>query len=113
MLRTERRVGDDQDRLPGDLQRGFARRSNLVGMATAWVIRFGRYGERDSWALKHGCSGRSWAEVPDLTNVTTRQQVAQIVIDTYPGSDALIANYTGQLWALRDRSSPTTCSLCR
>ena len=75
-------------------------------MATAWVIRSGRYGERDSWALKHGCSGGGWAEVPDLTNVTTREQVAQIVVDTYPGSDALIANYTGQLWALRGRVQP-------
>jgi restriction system protein len=75
-------------------------------MATAWVIRPGRYGERDSWALKHGCSGGGWAEVPDLTDATTRDQVAQIVIDTYPGSDALIANYTGQLWALRGRVQP-------
>jgi restriction system protein len=75
-------------------------------MATAWVIRSGRYGERDSWALKQGCSGGGWAEVPDLTNVTTREQVAQIVLDTYPGSDALIANYTGQLWALRGRVQP-------
>jgi restriction system protein len=57
--------------------------------------------------LKHGCSGGGWAEVPDLTNVTTRQQVAQSVIDTYPGPDELIANYTNQLWALRDRVQPT------
>jgi restriction system protein len=75
-------------------------------MAIAWVIRSGKYGERDSWALKHGCSGGGWAEVPDLSNVATREQVAQIVIDTYPGSDALIANYTGQLWALRGRVQP-------
>jgi len=47
-----------------------------------------------------------WAEVSDLTNVATREQVAQIVIDTYPGSDALIANYTGQLWAPRGRVQP-------
>jgi restriction system protein len=75
-------------------------------MATAWVIRSGRYGERDSWALKHGCSGGGWAEVPDLTKATSRDQVARIVTDTYPGSDALIANYTGQLWALRGRIQP-------
>ncbi len=75
-------------------------------MATAWVIRSGRYGERDSWALQHGCSGGGWAEVPDLTHATTRDRVAQIVVDTYPGSAALIANYTGQLWALRGRVQP-------
>jgi hypothetical protein len=88
------------------LQRGIRRHLYLGGMATAWMIRSGRYGERDSWALKHGCSGDGWAEVPDLTNVTTRDQVVQIITDTYPGSDALIANYTGQLWVLRGRVQP-------
>jgi restriction system protein len=75
-------------------------------MATAWVIRSGRYGERDSWALTHGYSGGGWAEVPDLTDATTREQVAQIVADTYSGSHGLIANYTGQVWALRGRVQP-------
>jgi restriction system protein len=75
-------------------------------MAMAWVIRSGRYGERDSWALDHGYSGGGWAELPDLTNATTREQVAQIVADTYSGPDGLIANYTGQVWALRGRIQP-------
>jgi restriction system protein len=75
-------------------------------MAMAWVIRSGRYGERDSWALTHGYSGGGWAELPDLTNATTREQVAQIVTDTYPGPDAMIANYAGQVWALRGRIHP-------
>jgi restriction system protein len=75
-------------------------------MVTAWVIRSGKYGERDSWALNHGYSGGGWEEAPDLTNATTRDQIAEIVTDTYPGSDALIANYTGQLWALRGRVQP-------
>jgi hypothetical protein len=54
------------------------------------------------------CSGGGWAEVPDLSNSTTREQVAQIVIDAYPGGSALTANYTGtgQLWALRNRIKP-------
>ena len=75
-------------------------------MAVAWVIRSGRYGERDAWALRRGCSGGGWAEVPDLTAATAREQVARIVADTYAGSAALVANYTGQLWALRGRIRP-------
>ncbi len=76
-------------------------------MVMAWVIRSGKYGERDNWALRNNCSGGGWAEVPDLSNSTTREQVARVVADTYPGSsDALIANYTGQLWALRGRIQP-------
>jgi restriction system protein len=81
-------------------------RPTLVGMATAWVIRSGRRGERDTWALENGYSGGGWAEVPDLTSATVRDQIARIVTSTYPGSDALIANYTGQLWALRGRVQP-------
>lgn len=76
-------------------------------MVTAWVIRSGKYGERDNWALRNNCSGGGWAEIPDLSKSTTREQVAQVVADTYPGSsDPLIANYTGQLWALRGRIQP-------
>jgi len=38
-----------------------------VAVAGAWVIRSGRYGERDQWALDNGVSGGGWKEVPDLT----------------------------------------------
>jgi restriction system protein len=87
-----------------DPQRSHPLHPNLVGMVTAWVIRSGKYGERDDWALRNNCSGGGWAEVSDLSNSTTREQVAQIVTNTYTGSsDVLIANYTGQLWALRGR----------
>jgi restriction system protein len=76
-------------------------------MTTAWVIRSGKYGERDNWAIRNSYSGGGWHEVPDLSNSTTREHVAQVVTDTYSGSsDALIANYTGQLWALRGRIQP-------
>lgn len=70
----------------------------------AWVIRSGRHGERDAWALQSGCSGGGWAEVPDLTAYSTRDQVAQVVADTFKGSsDSKVANFAGQLWALRGR----------
>jgi len=32
-------------------------------MTNAWVIRAGRVGERDTWALQHGFSGGGWYEV--------------------------------------------------
>lgn len=73
-------------------------------MAQAWVIRSGRYGERDSWALQHGFSGGGWSEVPDLTPCSSRDDVARVVGATFHGdSDAKLANTTGQLWALRSR----------
>ena len=73
-------------------------------MTKAWVIRSGRYGERDSWALENGVSGGGWMEVQDLTICQTREDVAVIVAAAFGGeSDGLIANYTGQMWALRGR----------
>ena len=33
-------------------------------MTHAWVIRSGRHGERDAWAMQSACSGGGWAERP-------------------------------------------------
>jgi restriction system protein len=49
-------------------------------MTHAWVIRSGRHGERDAWALQSGCSGGGWAEVQDLTGCSTRDDVAHVTI---------------------------------
>lgn len=73
-------------------------------MTSAWVIRSGRHGERDAWALANGCSGGGWHEVPDLTPYTTREQVAAAVASAFGGAGGgRIANYAGQMWALRGR----------
>lgn len=73
-------------------------------MAGAWVIRSGRYGERDQWALDNGLSGGGWKEVPDLGSCTSREDVGEVVRATWPSAaEGMISNYTGQLWALRHR----------
>lgn len=70
----------------------------------AWVIRSGRSGERDSWALENGFSGGGWKEIPDLGSYSTKEQVAHVVAQTFAGaSQGKIANFGGQLWALRGR----------
>src|SRR5579875_2632676 len=73
-------------------------------MATAWVVRAGRNGERDSWALLNNCTGGGWQEVPDLGPYDSRAAIADLVAATYPQPSW--ANYTGQLWALRGRMQP-------
>lgn len=70
----------------------------------AWVIRSGRYGERDEWALENETSGGGWREVPDLTQATSREDVEAIVNETYAQDPAgARTNFTSQLWALRGR----------
>lgn len=76
-------------------------------MAGAWVIRSGKYGERDQWALDNGLSGGGWEEVPDLAGCVSREDISDVVRATWPiAAEGMISNYTGQLWALRNRIEP-------
>jgi len=76
-------------------------------MTHAWVNRSGRHGERDSWAIEAGCSGGGWGEVPDLSSFSTREAVVELTNDVFKGApDGKIANFAGQLWALRGRIEP-------
>lgn len=68
----------------------------------AWVLRSGRYGEREQWCLDHGWAGGGWDDVPDLADVTTRQKLADLLDKTYPDEKpGMRSNATGQLWRLR------------
>lgn len=78
-----------------------------VTLAGAWVIRSGKHGEREQWALDNGVSGGGWAEVPDLTGCTSRADIGAVVSATWPTApEGMLSNYTGQLWALRNRIEP-------
>lgn len=73
-------------------------------MTNAWVIRAGRYGERDEWALANSCSGGGWHELPDLTPFRTREQIIGVTTQSFPGApQGRLNTYGGQLWALRGR----------
>jgi len=73
-------------------------------VANAWVIRSGRFGERDEWALEHGVSGGGWREVPDLSAASDRPAVEAIVSAAFANEPAGTRHsYTGQMWALRGR----------
>ena len=74
---------------------------------TAWIIRGGRTGEREQWALENGLAGGGFHEVADMTAATNREQVGALVAAGLPDAPGgRIANYTGQLWAMRELISP-------
>lgn len=74
---------------------------------TAWIIRAGRYGEREQWALESGMSGADYHEVADLTPATTKDKVRAAVSAAFPNAPlGRQANFSGQLWALRDSVKP-------
>lgn len=77
-------------------------------MATAtprvWIVRAGRHGERENWALDNQVAGGGFREVADLSKATARDAVADLVRVGFPDAGpGLVANYAGQLWALRER----------
>ena len=76
-------------------------------MGSAWVIRAGRTGERETWALQHGVSGGGWKEVADLTDCTTKERIAAAVHTAFPNEKpGMLNNALGQLLALRTRIVP-------
>jgi restriction system protein len=73
----------------------------------AWIVRAGKRGERDDWCLMNGLASGGFHEVGDLTAAGTREQVREAVKRSFPGASAASqADFTGQLWALRDTIAP-------
>lgn len=74
---------------------------------TAWIVRAGKDGQRDDWALQGDQAGGGFNEVPDLTGIHDRQQLKVVVSAAYQGSTAgKISNFVGQLWALSNVIKP-------
>ena len=68
------------------------------------MVRGGRAGERESWALEFKVSGGGFREVGDLTTCSSREAILEVVKAALP-SKPLPANrnFAAQLWALRGR----------
>ncbi len=73
-------------------------------VVSAWVIRSGRYGERDAWAIESSHSGGGWQEVPDLTHAASHDAVAALVRSAFPeATTGTLNTQVGQVWAMRSR----------
>ena len=69
---------------------------------TAWLIRAGRRGEREEFALEIGVSGGGWGRLPDLTEVPSRHDLETMLRKLSPDwSNRTVGIYVGQLWMLR------------
>ena len=69
-----------------------------------WLVRAGRAGEREQWALAAGCTGAGFGEVRDLSGLDDRKSVLDAVVTDLPQVQAGAArNFAAQLWALRSR----------
>jgi restriction system protein len=71
---------------------------------TAWMIRGGSLGERESWAIETGFSGGGFEEVGDLTGCNSRDEIFGVLQSAFPGGKKQRnMNFAAQLWALRGR----------
>lgn len=71
---------------------------------SVWLVRAGKNGERDQLSLEQNLSVIGWAELPDLTPITTRNDLEALCETKYPDAPkSRIRNYVGQVWAFRDR----------
>jgi restriction system protein len=74
---------------------------------TAWIVRAGKVGEREDWALQNQIAGGGFHEVEDITGDGTRDAVKTAVLGAYPDAAAgRQNNFAGQMWALRGTIKP-------
>jgi restriction system protein len=65
-----------------------------------WLVRAGKNGEREDTALERNMCVIDWGELPDLSKISTREQLETLCKQHYPdSSQKQISHSVGQLWA--------------
>ncbi len=71
---------------------------------TIWVVRAGRYGEREDKALEEGYVFIGWGRLADLSAISDREDLRRLISETYTDrSPKVVANHTGQIWSFVTR----------
>jgi len=65
-----------------------------------WLVRAGKNGERESFALENNQAVIGWNELPDLSNLKSKEKLSEIMQECYPDANKFrVANYVGQVWS--------------
>jgi restriction system protein len=71
---------------------------------SVWLVRAGKNGEREDEVLNNGIAAIGWIELPDLSNIKSREELKDLFDKTYSGMKKReIANKAGQGWAFLNR----------
>ena len=66
---------------------------------TLWLVRSGKFGEREALALDKGLAVIGWDELPDLSKLTSRDELQAMLAATYHDVKVkTLANWESQLW---------------
>jgi restriction system protein len=69
-----------------------------------WVVRAGKHGENEAYALEHNLISIGWEDLGDLTGVIDREALQRRMAETHPDSQlGTTRMWTGEVWALKDR----------
>jgi restriction system protein len=72
-----------------------------------WLVRAGKRGEREDFALERSVAVIGWEYLPDLGHVKSREDLEALCFQTYPGAKRnTILNHVRQLWAFTHRIEP-------
>ena len=73
-------------------------------MSQAWLVRCGRVGERESWAIENSVAGGGFLEVSSLTDCDSKEDVRLLIEKCLPAArPKRVLHFSGQLWALKSR----------
>lgn len=65
-----------------------------------WLVRAGKRGERESLALEEGVAVIGWEDLPDLSDVKTKEELHTLLESAYPDvKRETLQNWLGQIWA--------------
>ncbi len=66
---------------------------------TLWMVRAGRYGERENFALENNVALIGWEDLPDLSNIKTRRELSKILENSFPDEKSkTLKNWESQIW---------------
>jgi restriction system protein len=69
---------------------------------TLWLVRAGKNGEGEELALEQGLAVIGWDDLPDLSGVATRDEVAGLMTTEYSDANPnTIINWARQVWTFR------------
>lgn len=69
-------------------------------MSRVWLVRAGREGEREDFALRSGLATIQWSELGDLSRFPSKQDIQdELAIQHQDANIFRLRNWAGQLWA--------------
>src|SRR4051812_24811308 len=66
---------------------------------TLWLVRAGRHGEGEGVALQQNVAVIGWRELPDLSGIAAREELATLLSSIYPNAAVkTLSNWESQIW---------------